>query len=198
MSVTDEILADAGATEALVKAYLGGDNHTNPEPVHDDATDLDANDFNRLVKAVAECVKRLRPGNVIRVPFEMAAPAANTANQSIAQMGSTTTYDRLFKNARLIGISAQFGSLLTGGTATVQCQIAGGTNSALSVVITSGHGSGRAEQLPSEANSDEYFDASNIEITYFKALLTTASCTWAGSSKLQVGLFFSIGEEEDI
>lgn len=201
MAISDEILADAGATEALVKAYLGGDDHTNQDPVNDDAADLDAVDFNKVVKAVAELVKRARPGNLVKINYELTT-TPGSATTSIPRSGSSQSADILHRDGSLVGITAWFESNISAGSATIEMKrtdLDGGDpqTSTLSVVVPNGERIGIARQLPSEAvSTSEVIDASAFHVIY--AQVVTSGTTWAASDKLHVNMFFSIGEEEDI
>ena len=195
MAITDKILQVGGTTEAAFKSYLGGDNHVNAEPVRDDNKDFDANDHNRIVKLASEMAKRLRPGNLIKIGCELAT-TSGTASANIPLIGSTNPYDILFKDGRLVGITAWFDSAMTAGTADIYCYKAATTLSTLKVSLSSGLQSGIARQLPEDAAASETFDASAINL--INARIVTSGATWAGASKLHVNLFISIGEEEDI
>jgi hypothetical protein len=68
MTISTSIFGSTLTTLAAVKAYLGGDAHENLEPVHDDAKDLDAADFNTVVAGLAEVVDRLKRGVAYLTP----------------------------------------------------------------------------------------------------------------------------------
>lgn len=195
MSVSTSILDDAGATEALVKAYLGGDEHENAEPIHDDARNIDADDWNKIVAGLSELAKRLRPGNIVAIDFELSSTPGSTTT-AVPLCGSALTGWLAFKDATLVGLTARFETALTGGQATIQPEI-GGVDSALSLVIASTDQAGRAYQLPGAADAADQIDASALELLEVD-VTTDGSFACSGSSKLHVTAFVSIGEEEDI
>lgn len=60
MSVLTSIFDVALSTPALIRAYLGGDEKRNAEPVHASDTDIDADAWNRIVAGIEECVTRIK------------------------------------------------------------------------------------------------------------------------------------------
>ena len=60
MSVLTSIFDSALTTLLAIKNYLGGDGKTNAEPVHNSETDLDADDWNRVVAGLAEVVEAVK------------------------------------------------------------------------------------------------------------------------------------------
>ena len=71
MTVSTSIFGADLTSLALSKTYLGGDAHENEEPIHDDDTNIDADDWNKIVAGLAEVARRLRPGNIVGIPFEL-------------------------------------------------------------------------------------------------------------------------------
>jgi hypothetical protein len=171
MAVSESILDDAGATLALIKTWLGTDEHTNFEPVHDDAEDLDATDFNRLVAGLAEVALRLRAGNLIAIAFEETGLAASATTQAnLAGTGKTTLL--LPKDAKLVGITAKHSAAIVGGTITIQPQIAT-VNTTLNASLSSAAQSARAHQIEADAAAADALDASALE--EIEVDITTAS-----------------------
>lgn len=195
MAVSTSLFSDAGATVALIKAYLGTDEHTNFEPVHDDAEDIDATDFNRIVAGLAECGARLRPGNIVAIPFELTSLSASTTAQAILGGSSDKTVQQLFKDGTLIGITAKHSAAISAGNLTVQPQIAT-VNTALSLGLSSSAQQGRAHQLVSDADAADIVDAGDddeIEVD-----ITTDGSFAPTGNDVHGYIWFSIGEEEGI
>ncbi len=198
MTITDTILVDAGTSEGAIKGYLGGDNHENLEPVHDDEHDFDAVDFNKMVKGMAEVVKRIRPGNLFPVAFELASVLGNTPNQPAQISGWVLQQTMLmFKDATLIGITAHYSSPVTNGTLTVEPQLAGADSVLQAVLSVTNPSNIRAHQLPATAaTAGDEIDASAYETV---GVYITTDATFAPTvGRINGHLWFSIGEEEDI
>jgi hypothetical protein len=177
MAVSESILDDAGATEALIKTWLGGDDHTNFEPVHDDAEDINATDFNRLVKGLAEVAHRLRAGNLVAIAFEATGLAATaTVQANLAGTGKTTML--LPKDAKLVGITAKHSAAISGGTLTVQPQIAT-VNTTLTAALSSSAQSARAHQIEADAAAADALDAGDLDEV--EVDITTASLAPTGN-----------------
>lgn len=194
MAVATSILDDAGATLALIKTYLGEDNRENEEPVHDPVTELGADEWNKLVAGVAELAKRLRPGNLVAVPFELTGLAGSATAQAVLCGTTDKTVQRLFKDGTLVGITAEHSAAIVGGTLTVQPQI-DGADTALSLELNSGVQVQRAHQLVADADPADVYDAGNkdsIEVD-----ITTASLNPTGGDVHGL-LWFNVGEEEDV
>jgi hypothetical protein len=197
MGISTSVLKDAGATLALIKTYLGTDEHANEEPVHDDARDLDAVDFNKLVAGLAEVAKRLRPGNLVPVEFELATTPQNTTT-AVPLAGSALTKWLAFKDGRVVGITAYFETALSAGQAIVHPKI-NGTNCALALTIAATAQAGRAYQLPADAAAGDALDASALLGAELECAVTTSGAfACSASSKLRVTLWVSVGEEEAI
>jgi hypothetical protein len=194
MAVSTSILDDAGATLALIKTYLGGDEHANEEPIHDDARDIDATDFNRIAAGLAEVAKRLRPGNIVGIPFELTGLAASATAQAILGGASDKTVQRLFKDGTLVGITAELDTAITSGTLTVQPQIAT-ANTALSLVLNDAAQQKRAYQLVADAGAADVCDAGDLDA--IEVDITTASLDPDGGD-VHGMLWFSVGEEESL
>lgn len=194
MAITTDTLKDGGISEALIKAYLGGDDHTNEEAIHDAAEDIDAVKFNKLIKTAAETAKRLRPGNVFCASFELAT-TPGTATTAIPRLGSTLTKWYGFKDGTIVGIAAQFSSAVAGGTVTIQPKI-DGTNTTFTATVGVGSEAAIARQIPGAAAAADQFDASDLEA--IQVDVVTSGATWDSTDKLLVDVFVSIGEEEDI
>jgi hypothetical protein len=193
MSITTDTLKDGGTNEADLLTYLGGDDHINEESIHDPLEDIDAVKINKYAKTLAELSNRARPGNLVYVSFELAT-TPGSATTPIPRLGSALTKWFAHRDGTLVGITAQFETALTAGTATIEPKI-DGTSTAFTLVL-SGVQAGRAQQIPGNADATDKFDASALEA--LEVDVTTASATWAGADKLLVELAVSIGEEEDL
>jgi hypothetical protein len=194
MAVSTEILKDGGTSEGALKSFLGGDNHTNSDPVRDDNTDWDANDANNWAKLLAELAARVRKGNLCVLPFYLATTPVG-ATTAVPVRGSAAAAEILPFDATLVGISAWFISALTAGSATIQPKLGGG-NSDLSLLISSPSQNGIERQVASDRGTNDGTDASAIDLIQCD-VITPGGTTWAGSSNLYVNLVFSMGEEED-
>ena len=197
MAVTTSILKDAGATLALIKTYLGTDTHENEEPIHDDARDIDATDWNRIVAGLAEVAKRVRPGNLVPVVFELATTPQG-ATTAVPLCGSALTAFLALKDATVVGITAYFGSALSAGTAIVQPKI-NAVNCALHLDLAAAAQAGRAYQLPVDAGATDAIDASALLSAELEVdVITDGSFACSSSTKLHACVWLSVGEEEGI
>lgn len=194
MAITTDTLKDGGVSEALIKVYLGGDDHTNEEAIHDAEEDIDAVKFNKHAKTLAELANRARPGNLSVVSFELAT-TPGTATTPVPRLGSTLTKFFGHRDGTIVGIAAQFSSAVTAGTVTIQPQI-DGTNTTFSATVGIGSEAAIARQIPGAAAAADQFDAVDLEA--IEVDVTTASATWTTTDKLLVDVFVSIGEEEDV
>ncbi len=194
MTISDSIWDASNTTLALTKTAMGGDEMENEEPVHDADTNVDADNWNVIVAAVAECAKRLRPGNIVAVNFEVTV--VQSATTAVPLQGSTVTEWLAFKDATLVGLAAKFGSALTAGQCTFAPEI-GGVDTALQLVIAATDQSGRAYQLVEAAAATDAIDASALEALEIDAI-GDATFACAASELAVVTAFLNIGEEEEL
>jgi len=194
MAITDNILATYGPDEATYKSNLGGDDHVNEEAIYSATEDIDAAKFNKHAKALAELLARLRHGNLLTIPFELSS-TPGTATTAVPRMGSTATGWLAHVDGTVVGITAQFDSALSAGSAVVTPKV-GGVDCALTLTLGAGVSSGRARQLPSSADATDGIDASELETLAVDVV--TSGATWAGADRLVVDVIISCGEEEGI
>lgn len=192
MTVSTSIFGASLTSLALAKTYLGEDTHTNEEPVHDDDTNIDADDWNKIVAGLAEVARRLRPGNLVTIPFELTSLSASATASAILGGSSDKTTQRLFKDGTLVGITAEYDSAITSGTLTVQPQI-DTANTALSLELNSTYQIRRTYQLVADADATDICDAGDYDEV--EVDITTASLNPA-SGDVHGLLWFSVGEEE--
>lgn len=195
MGITESILNEAGATLAAIKAWLNvtSDNMLDFEPQHDTTTELGADHVNKLTAGAAQMAKRLRPGNVVGIPFELTGLAASATAQALIG-GKTRTVMRLFKDATIIGISAEHTAAIVSGTLTVQPQI-DAVDSTFNMELNSGAQVARAHQIPDDAAADDVIDASDLDT--LEVDIITAALNPSGNDVFGF-IWLSVGEEEDL
>ena len=191
---TFDIFDAANTTDALVRTGLGGADHTNAEPVHDDAEDFDAEDCNNFVRALAALARRTRPGNLVNIAFELST-TPGTATTAIPLMGSALAAWLAHVDGTLVGITGRFETALTAGTAVIEPKIAGVATTFTAAFAALGQ-KVRARQLPGAAAAADIIDAGDLDELTVE--VTTNGATWAGADKLNVFLTVSCGEEEAV
>ena len=100
----------------------------------------------------------------------------------------------LFKDATLVAIVLRLNDTWTAGTLTVQPKH-GGTNTDLSLAISSAVSAARAYQVVADAGADDLYDASALEDIAVDIITSGFTPTTADA---QVWLFYNVGEEEAI
>ena len=91
MGVTTSIWDQS--TLALIKTYLGGDEHTNDEPIHNDATDVDSTDWNKIVSGLGEVALRTINGNILDLHFYQSDCTAGQTNVDLQRSADTVDQD---------------------------------------------------------------------------------------------------------
>lgn len=192
MTVSTSIFGADLTSLALAKTYLGGDAHENEEPIHDDDTNIDADDWNKIVAGLAEVARRLRPGNIVGIPFELTGLAASATAAAKLCGSAAKTIERLFKDGTLVGITAEHSAAIVSGTLKVQPQI-DTANTTLTLTLSSTAQIARAHQLVAAAAAADVCDASDLD--EIEVDITTASLNPDGGD-VHGMLWFSIGEAE--
>lgn len=82
MTITTSIFDVALTTDALIRAYLGGDGKVNEEPVHDSTKDIDADDWNTIVAGLAEAVTKIKTSST----YFVTATSEATINAAFGQL----------------------------------------------------------------------------------------------------------------
>jgi hypothetical protein len=186
-----------------MKSYLGGvtaDNYKDSTPIRDLERDISSETFNRAaIAAVAECARRARPGtSALAIPFEIATVLGNTTDQPTLICGWVAqTNMQLFKDATLVGVTAQYGDPITAGQLTVRPRIAG-VDCALQATLSSGGDIQftRSYQVTEQALASDKSDASANDVI---DVLVDTDATFAPTvRRLNGHLWFNIGEEEEI
>jgi hypothetical protein len=202
MGITTSILRVANSTLALTKTYIGGqtaDNYLDATPVRDLERDIPAEVFNRKLSGVAEVAQRVRPGvSALAIPFEKASVLSGTIGQQAELFGWVAQKETLiYKDATLIGITAQYSAPLTAGQATIRTQI-GGSDVALQAVLSAGANPQfiRAFQLTEQADPADLVDASAYE--QIAVYIDTDGAFAPVVGRVNGCLWFNVGEEEEI
>lgn len=196
MSVTESPYDAARTTSALIRSWMGGDEKANEEAVFDATTELDADEYNKIVAAIGDIGARTRPGTApVALHFELAnIPGTATTAATPVGIGHTETAYRLFRDGTLVGISCKLNTNKTSGTLTVQPKI-DGVNCALSLDISDATDGDRAHQLVAAAAASDVADA--VDLDDIELDIITSSFTPVTADGIFT-LWFNIGEEEGI
>jgi len=195
MGITESIYDAARTTQALIKTWLGGDEMTNEEPVHDATEDIDAVLWNKMVQAHSEIAKRTRPGNLVAYYFSQADCTASQTDVvlPVGEGGDAAQVAEVaWLDGSLVGLAVWVEGARTAGTLTVDATVNGTKVANMTLDINAAPVQyGRFRQLPA-IDTFSSLDLLGIKIT--------TDGTWAAGATpaLRVALLVSYGEEEDI
>jgi hypothetical protein len=193
MTVSTSIFDSSYTTSTLIRAYLGGDDKENEEPIHDEDTNIDADNWNKLVAGLEEVAKRLRPGNLAVYEFSQANCTASQTNVDLQRAGddAARTGVTAWRDGSVVGLAVWVEGARSAGTLTVSWTIGGTEQTMTCIIDDSPTQFGRSYQLPGV----ETFDALDV-----LGVSVTTDATWAAGAtpSISCDLIVSYGEEEDI
>lgn len=195
MAVSESIWQSALTTVSLIKSWLGTDEKLNRLPVQSSEYNIDADDWNKIVKGLAEVALRTRIGNVGIFTFSHPNVAASGTDVSLYRCGGGDTnlvHSICPFDGWVIGISARSENARTAGSCILEVEV-DGTAVALTATIDGTNDQIVYEtQTPVAAESagDTVSAGDTIECVY------TTDGTWAAGSTPSIicDVFIALGE----
>lgn len=210
MAILTSLWETANTTLALLKTYLGEDDKTNKEPIHDAQTDIDAVTWNEFVSAHAELGLRMRPGNLLCLTWHRANLAASLTDDPLERVMNSDAAGTLwtpYRGGQIVGMGIRLENAATAGGATavtVEARINSTKATELTgaVIDSTGGAPGdqkaRATRLPTNAVNGTPGNATFAALDDVDVVVTTDAAFAAGATpSLFVDLFISIGGEDE-
>ncbi len=191
MPVTESIFKSANTTLALIKTWLGGDDMSNFEPIHDPLTELDAAHLNKDRAGLAECALRIRKGLLVPLHFYIADTPASQTDQELSPESQDANKSAIVMpfGGSVVALVAHTENARTAGQLTLNWRD-GGTKQTLAAVIDGTNTQKvRSYQLP---GVETFAALAELDLVY------TTDASWAAgvTPSLWGTLWVSMGEEE--